>query len=57
MAKKSARIIIGLECITCKSRNYVTKKSKINDPDKMTLNKYCKKERVVSPHKEVAKLK
>ncbi len=58
MAKKGEhRIKIGLVCQTCKSRNYVTEKNKMETPEKLVLHKFCKRCRKVTDHKEVDKLK
>jgi len=47
MAKKSGtRILIGLVCTVCKSRNYVTTRNKLNTPEKLKPKKFCKKCRV-----------
>lgn len=56
MAKKEQRIVIGLTCTVCKSRNYVTSKNKLNVTEKLALVKYCKTCRKHTPHKEAAKL-
>ena len=54
MATKSKenRIIITLACTECKERNYVTSKNRRNDPDRLELNKFCKRERKVTLHRE-----
>jgi len=52
MAKKGNRVIITLECTDCKSRNYVTYKNKRNDAGRMELDKYCKRCKKHSSHKE-----
>ena len=58
MAKKNEhRIIIGLVCQVCKNRNYVTTKNKLETPEKLLLNKFCKQCKKVTPHKETEKLK
>ena len=57
MAKKTNRVLIGLQCSVCKSSNYVTSKNKINDAEKLTLNKYCRTCKKSTPHKEKQKLK
>ncbi len=58
MPKKGEhRIIIGLVCQVCKNRNYVSQKNKLETPDKLKLNKFCKHCRKVTEHKEVEKLK
>jgi large subunit ribosomal protein L33 len=59
MAKKSkgTRLTLGLQCTVCKSVNYITSRNKLNTPEKLNLEKYCKKCRKVQPHKEREKLK
>ena len=58
MPKKGEhRIIIGFVCSACKSRNYVSQKNKLETPDKLKLNKFCKFCRKVTEHKESEKLK
>ncbi len=57
MAKKGARQLFALVCSVCKSQNYVSEKNKVNTPDKLTLNKYCRRCRKSTPHKESSKLK
>ncbi|MBA3993897.1 MAG: 50S ribosomal protein L33 [Cyanobacteria bacterium DS2.3.42] len=52
MAKKDDRIIITLACGTCKRRNYTSMKNKKNDPDRLSINKYCKWCRTHLEHKE-----
>ncbi len=43
MAGKSADIRpkITLSCTECKERNYITKKNRRNDPDRLELKKFC----------------
>ena len=43
MASKSAdvRPKITLACVDCKERNYITKKNRRNDPDRLELEKFC----------------
>ena len=43
---------ITLVCTSCKRKNYVTKKNKRNDPDRIQLKKYCSAERKHTLHKE-----
>lgn len=58
MAKKGEhRIKIGMVCQTCKSRNYITQKNKMENPEKMILKKWCKFCKKVTDHKENEKLK
>jgi large subunit ribosomal protein L33 len=52
MAKKADRIIIHLACTECKERNYTTTKNKRNDPNRLELNKFCRRERKVTLHRE-----
>ena len=46
------RVIIGLECTSCKDRNYSTTKNKTRTPDKLLLKKFCPKCRKHTEHKE-----
>ena len=43
MASKSSdvRPKITLACTECKERNYITKKNRRNDPDRLELTKFC----------------
>ena len=47
MASKSADIRpkITLACVECKERNYITRKNRRNDPDRLELKKYCRREK------------
>jgi large subunit ribosomal protein L33 len=45
MPKSDKRVKITLECTECKRRNYITMKSKINDRERLEMNKYCSHER------------
>lgn len=56
MAKKGARVKIGLVCEVCGSQNYLSEKNKINTTDSLKLKKYCKRCRKVVGHKEKKKL-
>ncbi|WP_028274372.1 50S ribosomal protein L33 [Atopococcus tabaci] len=46
------RVNITLECTDCKERNYITKKNKRNNPDRLEVKKYCPRERRVTLHRE-----
>ncbi len=46
------RVIIGLECTTCKNRNYSTTKNKTKTPDKLLKKKFCPNCRTHTEHKE-----
>ena len=54
VASKSAdvRPKITLACVECKERNYITKKNRRNDPDRLELKKYCPKDRRHTVHRE-----
>ena len=42
MAKTTdVRPKITLACTECKERNYITKKNRRNDPDRLELKKFC----------------
>ncbi len=41
MAATDVRPKITLACEECKHRNYITKKNRRNDPDRLTIRKYC----------------
>ena len=36
------RVKVTLACTECKRRNYVTKKNKRNNPERIEMNKHCK---------------
>jgi large subunit ribosomal protein L33 len=54
VASKSSdvRPKITLACVECKERNYITKKNRRNDPDRMELKKFCPRCRNHTPHRE-----
>ena len=54
MAKKQADIRpkITLACTQCKDRNYITKKNRRNDPDRLELKKFCPKCHAHTAHRE-----
>ena len=56
MAKKGSRIDVGLVCEVCHSVNYVVDKNKVNTTGSLKLNKFCKKCRKHTVHKETKKL-
>jgi len=47
-----SRVKVTLECTECKQRNYDTMKNKKNDPERLTLRKYCKFCRRETDHRE-----
>ncbi len=54
MASKSSdvRPKITLACNECKERNYITKKNRRNDPDRIELSKFCPRCRTHQLHRE-----
>ncbi|MCQ2736033.1 MAG: 50S ribosomal protein L33 [bacterium] len=52
MAKKENRITISLACGDCKRKNYSTRKNRQNDPDRISINKYCPFCKKHTAHKE-----
>jgi large subunit ribosomal protein L33 len=52
MAKNDVRPKITLACTECKNRNYVTRKNRRNNPDRVELNKFCPKCGKHLPHRE-----
>ncbi len=47
------RVNINLECTECGERNYLTEKSRRNNPDRLEVKKYCPRERRQTLHREV----
>jgi len=56
MAKKEQRLLLGLQCTVCKCVNYITKRNKLNTPEKLVMNKYCRRCKKHTSHKETSKL-
>lgn len=56
MAKKEQRILVALICTVCKRQNYLTERSKLNTPEKLKLDKYCRGCLKHTEHKESNKL-
>ncbi|GAA3143677.1 large subunit ribosomal protein L33 [Kribbella aluminosa] len=53
MAKSTdVRPKITLACTVCKERNYITKKNRRNDPDRLELKKYCARCNDHTEHRE-----
>ena len=44
---------ITLACQECKHRNYITKKNRRNDPDRMDLKKFCPTCRQHTDHRDL----
>src|SRR3712207_484935 len=52
MARGDVRIGVTLAFEECKRRNYMTNKSKRNNPDRIALRKYCKWCKTHTSHRE-----
>jgi len=52
VASTDVRPKITLACAVCKHRNYITKKNRRNDPDRLELKKFCPNCRAHTEHKE-----
>ena len=54
VATKSAdvRPKITMACTECKERNYITKKNRRNNPDRMELAKFCPRCKKHTTHRE-----
>ena len=52
MTATDVRPKITLACQECKRRNYITKKNRRNDPDRLELKKYCPWCRHHTAHRE-----
>ena len=54
VASKSSdvRPKITMACVDCKDRNYITKKNRRNNPDRLAMNKFCPKCGKHTEHRE-----
>jgi len=52
MARKANRIVVTLACTECRERNYTTEKNRRNDTGRMELQKYCRRCRSHTLHRE-----
>jgi large subunit ribosomal protein L33 len=43
---------VTLACTECKERNYITRKNRRNDPDRLELKKYCPRDKRHTVHRE-----
>ena len=43
---------ITLACTECKERNYITRKNRRNDPDRLELKKFCPRDGRHTVHRE-----
>ena len=52
MAATDIRPKITLACQECKRRNYITRKNRRNDPDRLEIKKYCSNDNRHTVHRE-----
>jgi large subunit ribosomal protein L33 len=52
VAKNDVRPKITLACQECKHRNYITRKNRRNDPDRIEFKKHCPNCNLHTLHKE-----
>ena len=52
MAATDVRPKITMACQECKNRNYITKKNRRNNPDRMEMKKFCPFCRHHTEHRE-----
>jgi large subunit ribosomal protein L33 len=54
VASKSSdvRPKITMACVDCKERNYITKKNRRNNPDRLELSKFCPRCTKQTTHRE-----
>ena len=52
VAATDVRPKITLACEVCKNRNYITRKNKRNDPDRLEVKKFCPNCNKHNAHKE-----
>jgi large subunit ribosomal protein L33 len=52
VAATDVRPKITLACQECKRRNYITRKNRRNDPDRLEIKKYCPHDNRHTVHRE-----
>lgn len=52
MATTDVRPKVTLACEVCKNRNYITRKSRRNNPDRLEMKKFCQYCGTHRPHRE-----
>ena len=52
VAKNEKRVQVTLACESCKRRNYITTKNKMNDRERIEMKKFCSWDRRHTLHKE-----
>ncbi|MDK1029726.1 MAG: 50S ribosomal protein L33 [Anaerolineae bacterium] len=51
-SKKGVRPVITFQCSVCKERNYTSEKNRRNDPNRLEFNKFCRRCRKHTLHRE-----
>ncbi len=46
------RVNLTLKCTVCGEENYISKKNKRNNPERLEMNKYCPRCRKSTAHRE-----
>ena len=46
------RVNLTLKCTVCGEENYISKKNKRNNPERIEMNKYCQRCRKSTAHRE-----
>ena len=46
------RVNLTLKCTTCGEENYISKKNKRNNPERLEMNKYCPRCKQSTAHRE-----
>lgn len=46
------RVNVTLACTECGERNYITKKNKRNNPERIEMKKYCSRDNKSTLHRE-----
>jgi large subunit ribosomal protein L33 len=52
VAATDVRPKITMACEVCKHRNYITRKNRRNNPDRLSIKKYCPNCNAHQPHRE-----
>ncbi|PQM21513.1 50S ribosomal protein L33 [Streptomyces xinghaiensis] len=52
VAATDVRPKITLACVECKERNYITKKNRRNNPDRLEMKKHCPRCNAHTAHRE-----
>ncbi|MBL7201916.1 MAG: 50S ribosomal protein L33 [Anaerolineae bacterium] len=52
MARRAVRLPVTLACTECRERNYLTEKNRQNDAGRLEMQKYCRRCRKHTLHRE-----